>query len=123
MKNKQLTSAQRYQIQSLLQVKTSKKKIAELIDTSVSSVYREISRNKSKRGYKAKYAQQESDMRKERYKGNRKLTASMQQYIRKRIEEDQWSPEQICGQAKLDGIQMVSHERIYQLIRAHQWVD
>jgi len=118
MKNKQLTSAQRYQIQSLLQVKTSKKKIAELIDTSVSTVYREISRNKSKRGYKAKYAQEESDLRKERYKGNRRLTDAMERHIYKCLTQDQWSPEQICGQAKLQGIQMVSHERIYQLIRA-----
>ena len=53
MKNQQLTQQQRYQIESLLQVGTSKKRISELIETSESSVYREIKRNSNKRGYGA----------------------------------------------------------------------
>jgi IS30 family transposase len=117
MKNKQLISGQRYQIQSLLQVNTSKKRIAELIGTSVSSVYREISRNKGKRGYTAASAQEYCDIRKERYKGNRKMTASMERYIKEKITTEQWSPQQIVGYAKLQGVPMVSHERIYQFIR------
>jgi IS30 family transposase len=117
MKNKQLISSQRYQIQSLLQVDTPKKKIAELIDTSVSSVYREIARNKGKRGYSAVIAQEYCDIRKECHQQKRKLTPSMKKYIREKITLDQWSPKQICGQAKLSGVAMVSHERIYQLIR------
>jgi IS30 family transposase len=60
-KNKQLISNQRYPIQSLLQVNTPKKKIAVLIGISVSTVYREIARNKGKRGYTAAYAQEECD--------------------------------------------------------------
>jgi IS30 family transposase len=115
MKNKQLISCQRYQIQSLLQVDTPKKKIAELINTSLSSVYREIARNKGKRGYSAAIAQEYCDIRKECHK--QKRTASMEKYIREKITTDQWSPKQICGQAKLTGRTMVSHERIYQLIR------
>ncbi|KAA6320922.1 hypothetical protein EZS27_029365 [termite gut metagenome] len=117
MKNKQLISPQRYQIQSLLQVGTSKKKIAELVNTSVSTVYREIVRNKSKRGYTAAYAQEECDLRKERYKGKRRLTPEMERAIKKQLTTDQWSPQQICGRAKIQGLPMVSHERIYQLIR------
>jgi IS30 family transposase len=57
MKNKQLTLEQRYYIQTLLQVNTSKKEIAQAVDTSTSTIYREISRNKHKRGYTAHYAQ------------------------------------------------------------------
>ena len=117
MKNQQLTQQQRYQIQSLLQVGTSKKRISELIETSVSSVYREIKRNSNKRGYGAFYAQQQCDVRKERYGRTRKLTPSMESYIRKKIKEDQWSPEQITGHSLLNNIPMVSHERIYQIIR------
>jgi IS30 family transposase len=117
MKNKQLTSGQRYQIQALLQVNTPKKKIAELINTSVSTVYREIVRNKSKRGYKALYAQDECNLRKARHHKKRKLTTFMEKDIRNKLLTEQWSPQQICGQAKLQGLNMVSHERIYQLIR------
>jgi IS30 family transposase len=117
MKNKQLIREQRYQIQSLLQVGTPKKKIAELIGTSVSTVYREIARNQGKRGYSANIAQECCDLRKERYKKKRKWTSSMEKYIINKLTDEQWSPQQIVGQAKLDNIPMVSHERIYQLIR------
>ncbi|KAA6325510.1 hypothetical protein EZS27_025291, partial [termite gut metagenome] len=46
-----------------------------------------------------------------------KLTPDMERVIKKHLITDQWSPEQICGQAKLHGFSMVSHERIYELIR------
>ncbi|GHS90824.1 IS30 family transposase [Bacteroidia bacterium] len=117
MKNKQLTREQRYQIQSLLQVGTSKKKISELIDTSVSSVYREIKRNQGLRGYTAAKAQEICDIRKERYCLCRKFTGSMERHIRDKLTTEQWSPQQIVGHAGLHGITMVSHERIYQFIR------
>ncbi|GHT30131.1 hypothetical protein AGMMS49574_08890 [Bacteroidia bacterium] len=107
MKNKQLISGQRYQIQSLLQVGTPKKKIAELIGTSVSSVYREISRNKGKRSYRAASAQELCDIRKERYSRKRKLTGDMERHIRDKLTVEQWSPQQILGQAKLQGIPML----------------
>ena len=42
----------------------------------------------------------------------------MKWYIIKCLTEEQWSPEQIVGDAKRRGIEMVSHERIYQFIRA-----
>ena len=117
MKDKQLIREQRYQIDSLLQVGTSVKKISELIDTSISSVYREIKRNSNKRGYGAFYAQQQCDIRKERYGRNRKFTPDMEQYVRKKIIDEQWSPEQIVGHAKSNNIPIVSVERIYQCIR------
>ena len=117
MKNKQLISSQRYQIQALLQVKTKKKKIADLLDTSVSTVYREIARNKGKHSYTAATAQEICDIRKERYKVKRKLTPAMEADIRKKLTTDQWSPEQISGSAKQQGLPMVSHETIYQIIR------
>ena len=117
MKNKQLIREQRYQIQSLLQVDTPKKRIAELVGTSVSSVYREINRNKGKRGYTASSAQELCEIRKERYKGPRKFTYAMERHIRDKLTEQQWSPQQIVGEAALHDMPMVSHERIYQFIR------
>jgi IS30 family transposase len=117
MKEKQLTWEQRYQLESLLQVDTPKKRIAELIDTSLSSVYREIKRNSNKRSYRAAYAQQLCDERKERFGRNRKFTPVMERHIRKKLVEEQWSPEQIVGHARLTNMPMVSVERIYQFIR------
>jgi IS30 family transposase len=35
----------------------------------------------------------------------------------KELVEEQWSPEQIVGKARRDGVPMVSHERVYQFIR------
>jgi IS30 family transposase len=62
-------------------------------------------------------AQEYCDIRKERYRGRRKMTHSMEKYIREKITTEQWSPRQTVGYAKSQGIPMVSHERIYQLIR------
>jgi IS30 family transposase len=117
MKNKHLTSSQRYQIQVLLQVNTSKDKIAKLIDTDKSTIYREIARNKSKRVYSAMNAQVFSDERKERFGRHRRLTSSMEKTIKDKITNEQWSPQQIVGESKLNNKVMVSHERIYQIIR------
>lgn len=117
MKNKQLTSSQRYQIQSFLQGEISKKKIAEFVGTSISTVYRELKRNSHQRGYSAKYAQDQCDIRKERYGRNRKYTPPIEAYIREKLITGQWSPKQICGYCRLHGKEMVSHERIYQFIR------
>jgi IS30 family transposase len=58
MKNKHLTSIQRNQIEVLLKTSTPIKKVAQLLDTDKSTIYREISRNKKKRLYSASFAQQ-----------------------------------------------------------------
>jgi IS30 family transposase len=42
----------------------------------------------------------------------------MEKKIRDELTTEQWSPEQIKGRADREGIAMVSHERIYQFIRA-----
>jgi IS30 family transposase len=41
----------------------------------------------------------------------------MEKDIKKKLLTDQWSPQQIHGQAKLQGLRIVSHGRIYELIR------
>jgi len=110
MKNKQLTSVQRYQIEVLLETGTSKKEVAKLIDTDKSTIYREINRNKRKRTYSAKYAQELCNERKERFGCNRKLTNEMEKYIRDKITTEQWSPEQIVGYSNLNKIKIVSQQ-------------
>jgi transposase, IS30 family len=118
MKNKQLTSVQRNQIEVLLQTKTPINKVAQLLDTDKSSIYREINRNKRKRGsYSAIFAQELCTERKDRFGRVRKFTPEMKKLIVEKLTEEQWSPEQIVGFAELNNIPMVSHEWIYQFIR------
>lgn len=117
MKNKHLTSIQRNQIEVLLQTKIPIKKVAELLDTDKSSIYREINRNKKKRSYSANFAQQLCSERKERFGRTRKFADQARNFVVEKLTTEQWSPEQIVGFAEQNNIHMVSHERIYQFIR------
>lgn len=108
MKNKHLTSTQRYSIQVLLQENTPIKRVAELLETDKSSIYREIRRNKNTHGvYNASRAQMLSDERKERFGRVRKFTPLIAKHIREKLETDQWSPAQIVGKCKLLHVSMV----------------
>jgi IS30 family transposase len=118
MKNRHLTSVQRNQIEVLLQTKTPINKVAQLLDTDKSTIYREINRNKRNRGsYSANFAQQLCSERQERFVKVRKFTIEVKKLIIEKLTKEQWSPQQIVGFSKLNNIPMVSHERIYQFIR------
>jgi len=115
---KHLTIEQRYEIQAYLKAGKNQKEIAVLIGKSPSVISRELKRNKLKRGsYSALKAQEFCNERKERFSRKRKFTNSVKRSIIKYLEEEQWSPEQIVGNCKKQGIEMVSVERIYQFIR------
>jgi IS30 family transposase len=62
-------------------------------------------------------AQMYVDERKERFRDKRKFTENIKRKIIRELAGEQWSPEQIVGKARKEGAPMVSHERIYQLIR------
>jgi len=114
---KQLTSEQRYTISSLLQQEQSKKAIAKAIGVNVSTLYRELQRNKGKRGgYGWRLAQEMADERKNRLPGNRKIKDSIRKEAIKLLKEEQWSPAQISGHLALKG-EKISHETIYIIIR------
>jgi IS30 family transposase len=117
MKKVHLTREQRYQIDALLANKTKQKDIALIVGVSKSTISREIKRNKHKRGYSARLAQEYADERKERFAVVRRFTKSVEKTVREKLEQEQWSPEQIVGWCNKEGIPMVSHERIYQYIR------
>ena len=83
-----------------------------------STIYRELKRNSTKRGkYNPVFAHELAQERKERFAYNRKFTKTIEQRVRSYLEQEQWSPEQIVGHCKKQGIEMVSVERIYQFIR------
>lgn len=117
-KKSHLTPEQRYTIEAMVRMKKNQEDIAMLIDKDKSVISREIRRNSPRNGqYTAKYAQMVCDERKERFKRNRKFTKEVQNLIENYLIKEQWSPKQIIGTAKREGLAMVSHERIYQHLR------
>jgi IS30 family transposase len=61
---KQLSQAQRYQIEILMKAGKNKKEIAELPVVSESTISRELTWNHSKKGQRPKQAQSKADKRK-----------------------------------------------------------
>ena len=115
---KHLTKEQRYQIKAYLDCDKSIEFIADALEVTRTTIDRELKRNSNKRGsYNPDFAQELYQERKERFANNRKFTPSIEKFVRSKIEQEQWSPEQIVGYCKSQDIPMVSHERIYQYIR------
>jgi IS30 family transposase len=118
---KHLTKEQRYQIKAYLNCNKSKLFIAESLQVDKGTIYRELKRNSTKRGfYNPGFAQKLAIERKERFGRNRKFTPTIKKYVKQKIEQEQWSPEQIEGYCKVNNIPMVSHERIYQFVRENK---
>lgn len=119
-KPKHLTSAQRYQIEALLQGhKHTISEISVIIGKDKSVLSRELRRNSHKNGtYTGKHAQMLCDERKERFKRRRSFTREIRERILSDLQNEQWSPAQIVGLARKEDRAMVSHERIYQFIRS-----
>ena len=119
-KYKQLTYEQRIRLEVLLKKGIKKKEIAEEITIDRITLYREINRNKQKRGgYNAKWAQQLAEERKERFTCPRKLSLRIKNTIEEKLNQE-WSPEQITGYCKSKGIDMVSHQTIYGFINENK---
>ena len=116
----QLTSEQRSQIFAYLQDGIARKIICERVGISQSTLCRELKRNSGKHGkYTWQLAHQKAMERRERICTNRRTP---QWIIRKALQllrEEDWSPRQISGYLRLDGVK-ISHERIYQIIRADE---
>ena len=112
-----LTEEQRYTIAQMLQVCYAKKDIYIATGKDKSILSQELKRNSSKRCYSVALDQEYANERKERFRRWRKFTEEVKVHIIKCIKEEQWLPEQIVGDTKCRGIEMVSVERIYQEIR------
>jgi IS30 family transposase len=119
-KMKHLTFEQRYVIERLLKMGESKDFITETLGAHRSTVYREIKRNSTKQGkYSAKLAHEFACDRKDRFTANRKFNENCRILVEKYLKE-YWSPEQIVGYCEVNGIPIVSAERIYQHIRSNK---
>ena len=112
-----ISRTQRIELATLHRNGYSVNQISKQLKLHRSTVYRELKRNSRPRGsYEAYYANNLSEIRKERFSKNRKFTSKMIILIKEKLENQQWSPEQINGYCIQNNIPMVSHERIYQYI-------
>jgi IS30 family transposase len=94
--------------------------IALAIEKDKSVVSRELKRNCDKRSgiYNNDLAQRKYDQRQKDKPKHIKFTSELESFFESLLNKD-YSPEQISGRAKLEGIACVSHERLYQ----HIWQD
>lgn len=113
---KHLISSQRSQIFAYIQCGKSIDFIAEAIGVHKSTVYRELKRNSNKRGGYAHNAHEMAMERQERVVKNATVSKQVKFECLQHIKVDQWSPEQISGTMKTNGIS-VSHTTIYKWIK------
>lgn len=116
----QITREQRYTIYSMLQSGYNQSEIAQVINKDKSVVSREIRRNADARsGHYNHDLAHRKYLKRQGYKAKpRTFTPEVEEYVRDKLRL-KYSPEQIAGVAKKDGVKSVSHERIYQFV----WKD
>lgn len=104
---------QRCQIEVLFELGPSA--IGNRLGKSKSVISREIKRNFDKISgkYIAAFAQDKCQSRHKEKLKHIKYTPEMKRFVKTQLALD-FSPEQICGRAKLEGKECVSHESIYQ---------
>lgn len=111
-----MTLDQRCRIEILKSSGLSLRKIAEKTGMSASTICREIARNSAKNGYKFKQADEKSSKRRSAASHvPKKMKGELKSLVLRCLEED-WSPDQISGRLKLQGISL-SRETIYRHIR------
>lgn len=91
--------------------------IAADLNRSQSTISREVSRNRGQRGYRHqqanRFAQERHADKAKAIKMSGEITKVIDGYIRQ-----DWSPGQIAGRLKIDGVIDLHHETIYQYILA-----
>jgi IS30 family transposase len=117
-KYRRITYEDRCQIYALNTRGASQESIAEVLGVSQSAVSREICRNRGQRGYRFKQAEAKAQARQAIRSKPRKLTAAVRRKIEAKLRQMRWSPEQVSGWLRDQGIEL-SYERIYQMI----WQD
>jgi IS30 family transposase len=115
---RRVTYEDRCQIYALSKGGTGQESIASVLGVSQSTVSRELRRNRGQRGYRFKQAEAKAQARQAIRSKPRKLTASVRRKVEAKLRQMRWSPEQISGWLRDQGIKL-SHERIYQMI----WQD
>lgn len=95
--------------------------IAAVLNVSPSTISRELRRNGQSAGYQYKVAQRKAEERQCHRCTSRVMTPKMRQLIHVYIQDRQWSPEQISGYCKLNGIPMLGKTTIYAYLHNDKW--
>jgi len=103
-----LTMEERYTVEKMSQAGNSNIVIAKTIG-------REPRRNRSQRGYRNKAAHRLA-LERRTGKSRIKFDGPMIERVEEKL-KDKWSPEQIAGRFKAEGVPVVSHQRIYEHVR------
>ena len=115
MSYRHLSLAERYYIEIELKKGVSLNQIAKALGRSQSTVSREIHRNTGLRGYRNKQADR---LARERHAVKPKCIKLIEEikYIIGVCLKNDWSPEQVAGRLRSEGIISLHHETIYQYI-------
>jgi len=111
----QLTSEERYALSTLRKQGYTVRGIARALGRAPSTISREVHRNSRKDGG---YRHSTARWRRSRSRRNQRFGAEDWARVLTLLKQ-QWSPEQIAGRLKRDGLLRISHETIYR----HIWSD
>jgi IS30 family transposase len=115
-KHKHLTQDERWHIFMLKGNGISLRSIARSLDRDPSVISRELKRNSNDCHYRPMKAHKQYLQRRlDAASKARSITIEIQEIIRSKLKLF-WSPEQISGRLKTDGIASVSHESIYKMV-------
>lgn len=117
MSYKQLTQEQRYQIYALKQAEQQGKWIAEIVGVHASTISRELKRNRGKKGYRPKQANQKAQERK--HGAKKRIEIETWEYVERKLKKE-WSPGQVSGRLNSHHGIKISHEWIYQYVLANK---
>lgn len=109
-----LTREQRYAIETLLRKGEHLAEIARNLGLASSSISREVRRDgMSRQSYSCSQAQRHAEQSL-RSKAHSQIESKVWELVVDRLQNQQWSPEQISNTLKIEGLASVSHESIYQ---------
>jgi len=114
-----LTPEERYQIYALMKAGHPQAEIAAHLGRSPSTVSRELSRNRSLRGYRPQQAQETARHRARRCRTRPRITARQWAAVAELVRR-QWSPQQVADRADLEGTLAISPESIYRFVYAEK---
>jgi IS30 family transposase len=110
-----LTQEERYQIYAFRKAGFSLRSTAEALERSVSTISRELGRNRHLKGYRPKMAHYLARRRASISRTHRRIRLQHWNGIVTLLKQ-QWSPQQIAERARHEGTLCISHEWIYQRI-------
>src|SRR5688572_22117612 len=113
----QLTSEERYALSTLRKQGFSQSQIARALGRHRSTISRELRRNARQKPhwYRPFNADEMTRGRRRRSRRNRQFTKTDMELVRARLIL-LWSPEQISGRLRSEGLLCISHETIYRYI-------